>query len=44
MNLPSLRLLFDYNFWANARLLATAHKVTEAQFLAPAEFPYGGLR
>jgi uncharacterized damage-inducible protein DinB len=44
MNLPSLHILFDYNFWANGRLLATAQKVTERHFLAPAEFPYGGLR
>jgi uncharacterized damage-inducible protein DinB len=44
MNLPSLLLLFDYNFWANRRLLATAQNLPADHFLAPAEFPYGGLR
>ena len=44
MNISSLHLLFDYNYWANGQILETAKKVTEAQFLAPAEFPYGGLR
>jgi hypothetical protein len=31
MNTQGIRLLYNYNFWANG------------QFLAPAEFPYGGL-
>ena len=44
MNISSIRLLYDYNYWANGQILATAKKVTESQFLAPAEFPYGGLR
>ena len=44
MNTQDICLLYDYNYWANGQILATAKKVTEAQFLAPAEFPYGGLR
>lgn len=44
MQTTDLHLLYDYNFWANGRILAAAKNVTEEQFLAPAEFPYGGLR
>jgi uncharacterized damage-inducible protein DinB len=44
MNLSSISLLYDYNYWANGQILAAAKKVTAEQFLAPAEFPFGGLR
>jgi uncharacterized damage-inducible protein DinB len=44
MNISSIHLLYNYNYWANGQILTTAAKVAEAQFLAPAEFPYGGLR
>ena len=39
-----LRLIYDYNYWANARLLNAAGRLTSAQFAAPADFPYGGVR
>jgi uncharacterized damage-inducible protein DinB len=42
--LEYLRTLIDYNFWANERVLLAADKVSEAQFLAPAHFSWGGLR
>jgi uncharacterized damage-inducible protein DinB len=44
MNTKDILLLYNYNYWANGRILAQAANVTETQFLAPAEFPYGGLR
>ena len=44
MNISSLSLLFNYNYWANGQILAATKKVTAEQFIAPAEFPFGGLR
>jgi uncharacterized damage-inducible protein DinB len=35
--------LYQYNAWANARILAAASQVTAEQFLAPASFGHGGL-
>jgi len=43
VNLQDIRLLYNYNYWANGRILATAKSVTESQFLAPSEFPFGSL-
>ena len=37
-------LLYDYNYWANARMLAATARVSAEQFAAPGTFPYGGLR
>ena len=44
MNKQDIILLYKYNQWANALILNAAAKVTREQFLAPASFPYGGLR
>jgi len=44
MNIQDILLIYEYNYWANKRILAVAAKVTQEQFLAPASFPYGGLR
>ena len=44
MNKKDIHLLYEYNRWANVRILGAAAKISEAQFLAPAEFPHGGLR
>jgi uncharacterized damage-inducible protein DinB len=44
MNTKDLSLLFNYNYWANGQILAATKKVTLEQFIAPAEFPFGGLR
>jgi len=44
MNLQDILLIYDYNYWANKRILAASEKLSEEQFLAPASFPYGGLR
>jgi uncharacterized damage-inducible protein DinB len=44
MNIQNIHLMYEYNYWASGRILSAAAKVTEAQLLASAEFPYGGLR
>ena len=44
MNIQDIVLIYDYNFWANGRILTTAASVSREQFSAPASFPYGGLR
>jgi uncharacterized damage-inducible protein DinB len=36
--------LYDYNYWANARVLGAAAHVSPAQFLAPAGLSHGSLR
>ena len=44
MNNQDITLLYRYNQWANAKILEAAANVSNAQFLAPASFPHGGLR
>jgi uncharacterized damage-inducible protein DinB len=43
MNIQDILLLYEYNYWANKKILAASAKVTQEQFTAPASFPYGGL-
>lgn len=44
MNTQDIQLLYRYNSWANARILDAASHLTDEQFLAPASFPFGGVR
>ncbi|MBK9927000.1 MAG: DinB family protein [Anaerolineales bacterium] len=44
MNIQDIRFIYDYNYWANRKILAAATKVTEEQFVTPSEFPMGPLR
>ncbi|NOT05047.1 MAG: hypothetical protein HOP27_10665 [Anaerolineales bacterium] len=44
MNIQDIQLIYNYNYWANGKILEASQKVTEEQFLAPASFPFGGLR
>ena len=44
MNKQDILVLYQYNQWSTKKILDTASKVTEEQFLAPAPFPHGGLR
>jgi uncharacterized damage-inducible protein DinB len=44
MNQHDIQLLYDYNRWANARILGAAGKLAEEQYLAPGTFPHGGVR
>jgi uncharacterized damage-inducible protein DinB len=44
MNMRDMRMLFEYNSWANARILAAASGISPAQYLTHGAFPHGGLR
>jgi uncharacterized damage-inducible protein DinB len=44
LNKQDILILYQYNQWANAKILNAAAKATEEQYLAPAAFPHGGLR
>lgn len=44
MNIQNILTIYDYNYWANKRLLVASAAVSQEQFLAPAAFPFGGLR
>ena len=44
MNKQDILTLYNYNQWANAKILDAASEVTQEQYLAPASFPHGGLR
>ena len=44
MNKNDIKILYQYNEWASARIFNAAKNVTQDQFLAPASFPHGGLR
>lgn len=44
MHLLDIHFLYEYNYWANKKILAASAGVTPDQFTAPASFPYGGLR
>ena len=37
-------LMYEYNYWANARIFAAAAKVSQEQFVAPGNLSHGGLR
>ena len=43
MNKEEIALLYDYNYWANARVLQAATKVSREQFVAPARLSQGSL-
>ena len=44
MNKQDILLLYQYNQWANAKILNATAQVTTEQFTAPAPFLHGGLR
>jgi uncharacterized damage-inducible protein DinB len=44
MRVTDLQELFDYNDWANARILSAAEQLTAEQFAAPTRFPRESLR
>jgi len=44
MTTGEIAVLFDYNYWANHRVLDAAARVTPAQFVAPAGLSHGSLR
>ena len=44
MKIDEIKLLFDYNDWADARILAACARVNPEQYAAPAAYGRGGLR
>jgi uncharacterized damage-inducible protein DinB len=44
MKIDEIKLLCDYNDWADARLLAACARVSPEQYAAPASYGRGGLR
>ena len=44
INKSDILTLFDYNYWANARVLNAAARLTPGQFTAPAGLSHGSLR
>lgn len=44
MQIDDIRTLYDYNAWANRRILGAAAAITDEQFAAPAPFGFGSLR
>lgn len=44
MNTAEIATLFDYNYWANGRVLDAAARLTPAQFATPAGLSHGGVR
>ncbi len=44
MKIDEIKLLYDYNDWADARLLAACARVTPEQYAAPGSYGRGGLR
>ena len=43
MNIEDIQFIYDYNYWANGKILDAAAKVPDEQFFAPASFSYGSL-
>ncbi len=44
MNREYFSTLYDYNYWANERILRTTEKASDADFIAPTKHSYGSLR
>ena len=44
MKVEDIKLYYEYNAWANKRILDAADKLTEAQLTMPNEFGWGDLR
>jgi uncharacterized damage-inducible protein DinB len=44
MKKEEILTLYEYNTWANNRILDTAAKIDQEQFLATASFSHGGIR
>lgn len=44
MNKSDILTLFDYNYWANARVLNAAAQLGQDQLIAPARLSHGSIR
>jgi uncharacterized damage-inducible protein DinB len=43
VQIHDMLILYEYNYWANQRILATAANVSQEQWSSPSTFPYGSL-
>jgi len=43
MNIKDIHLIYEYNYWANKRILNASANIPQVQFIKMATFPYGGL-
>ncbi len=43
MNIEDIQFIYEYNYWANGKILDAAAKVTDEQFFAPGSFSYDSL-
>jgi uncharacterized damage-inducible protein DinB len=43
MNIQDIHFIFEYNYWANGKILSACKNITQEQYLAPADYPFGGL-
>jgi uncharacterized damage-inducible protein DinB len=41
MNIQDIKFIYEYNYWANRKILEAASTVTQEKFLDSAEFPFG---
>ena len=44
MKIQEVILLFEYDYWANRKLLGASTKLSQDQFAAPSNFPHHSLR
>ena len=44
MQIQDILTIYDYNYWANQRILTASAQVSAEQFVAPAPHSYGSLR
>lgn len=44
MNIREIQTIYDYNYWANRRIVAAAAQIRPEQFLANTSHSYGSLR
>ena len=44
MNIQDIIFIYEYNYWANKKILEASANVTSDQFATTATFPYGGLQ
>ena len=44
MKTENIQLLYNYNYWASAKILMAATNLNQEQFLGPVAFPNGNLR
>ena len=44
MKIDEIRLMYDYNDWADERILAACARVSPEQYAAPTFYGHGGLR